>query len=815
MQFDLKTVTLADSIVWDSEELDVTDGKVTADSAGVYELIAMNGDIEKTVYLVVKEPEDTEYVLYYNGFDSDADKDSLSCIETNGSGANYSVSDGRLKLNAAGAGGNVVRVLFPQWLGDFANYSITASGTITQKANDSRWTSIMHRVQNNNDPYYQLCIRANANATNGVELAYKTTEGSWAYHGKAGFTSALSPSSLYEFNITVKESSLSAGINGEELLSSDAAGDLTCGRVGLQASGCLAEYDYVKITAVFPLVSTLGLSNVDVKEVSSNITSAPTVIDVVESKEDLEALTDSKAAVAMMTVNSDGFIVTPQGKLICDLAEAMIMIDGKVIPAFRFSEEVTYADTVLLTARIRVKEFMVAAYDPLVLQHVRKFRPEAIAILDWSESDRTDLITMRSTANAGGARICLLPADLATHVNTELLNSLAMSVWYMAESNSKVELVNLITAGANGIVTSDEKQLCDLLGSDIFASNTIIRPVNVIGHRGMPAVAPENTIVGSQLAAKYGASIIENDIYITTDGVLVVMHDGTIDRTTNGTGRVEDYSYSQLCQLCVDDAPDGGTNLNTVTSTQPIPTLEEYFETFKDTDTFLFIEIKSTNADRLVPALRQLIEEYDYFGQCGVICFNADMLKAVKKTIPELSVGYLYSESNFDTVYANTNSLTSTFNPSHTAISQELIRKLGHRGITTWPWTVNNSNDFDKLFLWGVGGITTNYANFAADYVKRITPEQRELTLNVGDRVALKIIAEKYSSAYADYSNDTYVTTNAEMVLLEGNDSISFNGTNVTATKAGDATVIFRMSYRLNNGTTVYVYTQPVTIHVN
>ena len=95
---------------------------------------------------------------------------------------------------------------------------------------------------------------------------------------------------------------------------------------------------------------------------------------------------------------------------------------------------------------------------------------------------------------------------------------------------------------------------------------------------------------------------MENDVYISKDGVVIVMHDGTIDRTTNGTGYIESMPYEQLQQY----------TLNAVGGIEgaKIPTLEDYFKEFGSLDKHIFIELKSGNQNLLKPVV-DLIREYD------------------------------------------------------------------------------------------------------------------------------------------------------------------------------------------------------------
>jgi glycerophosphoryl diester phosphodiesterase len=296
------------------------------------------------------------------------------------------------------------------------------------------------------------------------------------------------------------------------------------------------------------------------------------------------------------------------------------------------------------------------------------------------------------------------------------------------------------------------------------------------------------------------------------------MHDSTVDRTTNGSGNVEDMFYEQLCEYYVDDKPDDPNHLDgRITEAQGIPTLEKYLMYFKDTYTFIFIEIKSSKADRLVPALKKLLDKYDFYDQCAVICFSTDMIKAVKREIPELSAGWLSSTANFNTILDTSSSCESSYNPSHNCISHSLVKKLSDRGILSWPWTVNDINTFDSLYLCGVAGITTNYANYAKNYFRHIYADKSEYKLSVGQSVTVNISAELYgANDPSDYTfeNKLVGVDNAEMIIISSNTDVHFDGSKITASKAGNANVIFRAPFKLNNGSTAYVYTQPITVTV-
>ena len=158
----------------------------------------------------------------------------------------------------------------------------------------------------------------------------------------------------------------------------------------------------------------------------------------------------------------------------------------------------------------------------------------------------------------------------------------------------------------------------------------------MLAHRGIPGLAPENTLEGAILAYEKGADHIENDIYLTKDGHIVILHDGTLDRTTNGTGYIENYTLAELKQLLANDQfpveyPDAR-----------IPTLREFFEEFKGKEVEHIVEIKSGNP-AIVDKLIELIKEMGVENQVSVISFNASQLQLLAEKMPGMSIGYLTS----------------------------------------------------------------------------------------------------------------------------------------------------------------------------
>ena len=164
------------------------DGEVvesfTPAAKGVYSLTAQCGANTKTIYVVAKNADENEYVLYRNDFD--ADVSGLRVIETT-DGATVSVSDGMLRLDSSIELWGAARVLLPEYLDDFGDAIMEASMSMTAAYADSRWNSMMFRVQDSDYPYYQACMRYDLTASSGVEIAQRTPSNKWFVYKNTDF----------------------------------------------------------------------------------------------------------------------------------------------------------------------------------------------------------------------------------------------------------------------------------------------------------------------------------------------------------------------------------------------------------------------------------------------------------------------------------------------------------------------------------------------------------------------------------------------------------------------------------------------------
>ncbi len=391
----------------------------------------------------------------------------------------------------------------------------------------------------------------------------------------------------------------------------------------------------------------------------------------------------------------------------------------------------------------------------------------------------------------------ILGENTSKKVVTDLQDRYA-AVWLIA-SSGKTASVNATNKGPYGIITPN-RALTEQCYKTYYKDNTLVRRVNVIGHRGNPSVAQENTVAGAKTAYANGATMVENDIFLVKDGVLMVMHDDTIDRTTNGSGVISNFTSTQLKQYVVD--------YKAGIPTQPIPSLEDYFKEVKGkSDQKLVIEIKHTDLT-FAQTLANLIKKHDIMDQIVIISFQTDCLTAIRRILPGVPVGYLntltYDEADPMVTTMNTlehiQTYNSVTNPSYYGWGTEVIKAMTYRGVNLWPWTINDQQQFENLMFYGVGGVTTDYSQYSKSFIE-------ELSVNGSGRV----IATTYGGSASD------VTSSAEFVVVEDTLGISWSNGVLNVPKkqeGGKASYFFRYKATSPLGRTYYMVSEVKTVDV-
>ena len=206
----------------------------------------------------------------------------------------------------------------------------------------------------------------------------------------------------------------------------------------------------------------------------------------------------------------------------------------------------------------------------------------------------------------------------------------------------------------------------------------------VVAHRGFSYVAPENTLAAARKAVAIGADGSEFDVYASADGALVVMHDQTVDRTTNGKGDVTQKSLAEIRRL------DAGSWMGPCFAGERVPTLDEMLALLKDSGCRPVIEIKGQGiAEKVVAAVRAAA----MVDQAVVISFHKDAVKAVRTLEPRIACAWLCDKvpedvpvgKQVDWIVGQARQCGTNFvDLSHEMLSADTVAQLQRRGMTVW-----------------------------------------------------------------------------------------------------------------------------------
>lgn len=220
----------------------------------------------------------------------------------------------------------------------------------------------------------------------------------------------------------------------------------------------------------------------------------------------------------------------------------------------------------------------------------------------------------------------------------------------------------------------------------------------VVGHRGAMGYCPENTLASFERGLELGADWIEMDVHLSKDGELVVIHDETLDRTTNGHGYVKDHTLAELRRL---DAGGG----------QPIPILNDVLEWAKSKRAPLDIEIK--NAPLYYEGIeRKLVAALDKSGmteQVVVISFDHHAVKRAKELDDRILTGVLYAGRPVDAAALARQANADGLLPQYAYVTAADVQQAHAAGMFVAPWTVNDAETISDLVAKGVDAIATNY----------------------------------------------------------------------------------------------------------
>lgn len=251
-----------------------------------------------------------------------------------------------------------------------------------------------------------------------------------------------------------------------------------------------------------------------------------------------------------------------------------------------------------------------------------------------------------------------------------------------------------------------------------------------IAHRGASGLAPENTLITFDKALELGADVLELDIHATKDGKVVVIHDETVDRTTNGTGIVKELTLADLKKL---DAGyyftlDGGETYPYRGQGITIPTLKEVFAEFPGCR--INIEIKQSDPPIELEVL-ELIEEAGMINRTLVVSRHDEVIERFRALTDDIATGASENELRDFMVYLKLKAVpfyapkadafqVSEWHDEYHIVTQPFLKAAHSKNIKVHVWTVNEEDTMRRLLEMGVDGIIT-------DYPGRLSKELEEL----------------------------------------------------------------------------------------
>jgi len=241
----------------------------------------------------------------------------------------------------------------------------------------------------------------------------------------------------------------------------------------------------------------------------------------------------------------------------------------------------------------------------------------------------------------------------------------------------------------------------------VLRSQAITEPY-VVAHRGGAGLAPENTLAAVSEAIDRGVKSIEVDVQRTSDGVLVIVHDTTVERTTNGKGIVGELTWEEISHL------DAGSHFSPKFAGERIPTLDNILEMTTEKSVTLFLEAKSPkNYHGIEMQIAEAIQRLEAKDQVVVISFDHEWLKRFEETAPDMRLGWLSlwmgkTPQSLKCTIADVCWISIIIDPT-------LVTRLHDKDYEVVVWTVN-APWLMKVMLWlGVDGITTDRPDLWAE----------------------------------------------------------------------------------------------------
>ena len=239
--------------------------------------------------------------------------------------------------------------------------------------------------------------------------------------------------------------------------------------------------------------------------------------------------------------------------------------------------------------------------------------------------------------------------------------------------------------------------------------------MDIIAHRGLSGIYPENTMLAFSKAVEAGADGIELDVHLSSDGEVIIIHDESLKRTAGIDRPVSSMTRSELERTNAGKTRDGSFGLT------PIPSLEEYLSFIKDTGLYTNIELKT--APVYYPGIEEktlaLVRHFSLEDRIIFSSFNWLSVLYMKRLAPEIPAGLLISQPRIANIGREMRDAgIECYHPDYPILSDEAVAELHDNGIRINVWTVDGEDGMRQCQSWGIEGLITNRADKAVSLLR-------------------------------------------------------------------------------------------------
>ena len=748
--------------------------------------------------------ENTSKILYQVDFSQQQNLPQQWRIPGDNPG-NISIQNGFLQIDGRSNTMQPTSILLPSSLEQQQNYRIDVEFSLDQPLNSSRWGSVMYDVVTTQGiipkTYYQFTVRHDVTAKNGTEFGNRKSNGQWNVID-AKSASALKIGQHNQASIVVHGNRVQHYLNGQLMQDVELDQQSLRGDIGLSATGVMMNVRKISISEQNTALSQLKTSASAIQNTAFQVSAPPTLIQ--------SGIGDVKATSASFTQANQYYyqldaklrVLDTTGKVIGDLKSLLENRPQNKIFAFDISDVRALDALKQFVPQDDLSDITLISKNENILLQAHQNLPALRTALDLSQSKKRseNLAELVSQTNASYSKIIILPAQWLDKSSVSYLQRRLMTVWTKHNVTDHAQAATVLTTGVNGILSQNSNIYADVLKQ--FPKNTLLRQPLIIGHRGVPSLEDENTLESAAHAVTLGADIIENDIYLTKDQHLVVMHDNTVNRTTKGTGKIEEMTLVEVQQL------------RTTHKNYHVPTLAEYFTWLKKNKKIvLMIEIKSSQL-ALVQVLNAEIEKYNVADQVVTTSFNRDQIQLVKTEMNQVPAGVLVGSlpnaanksANVKQVLADAQKYVASYHPSYRADLVNIFNEAQQRGVTFWPWNLNDAT-FKQLYVAGLNGVTTNdmqkYSNWIVD-----VQANTQMNMKVGQVITIPLNLKAQNGAMLKAQATHFV-------VLKGSPNYKIENGQLLFTNKGTAYVLAGYKYQIDAQNAYYLYSQPIKMIVN